>query len=403
MAVLYSSRMESLGFFDTLTGYIYVIPGWGIDGLNAVTCSKGSTSHRALADLTSELHEGTIRWQYGYLYVSGEDYERDIASFNCNDAAEGAGSNRSFLSALLLNPDGSITFYRANGPADESLIIGTSAPGVFIRDGSIHALQFRFSFPAFNEIHYEFLINDVSVLSGIHTTTQSFTCMAGSVGSAGDLTFYPEETKHYWLRFNNTTDPYLSGPVCHLQVERTGINFVAFKHYAKIGTGAFTDHISSLVEVIIDDADDPVSYVPNNAVPIAMAACSGAPPTLPPFVPPSSTTETRLIRRLRCAPHLTQENTRVFYHRFELDLERGVGLPSGPGADPLVQLRCSRDGGQTWGAPLTLHAGALGAYTQRVLAWRLGYARDMVFEVTVTDPVAWSLVGAWLDLAPGTS
>src|SRR5262245_55448816 len=91
----------------------------------------------------------------------------------------------------------------------------------------------------------------------------------------------------------------------------------------------------------------------------------------------------RLIRRLRRAPHLTNENKRVFYRTFKLDLERGVGLPSGQGSDPQVMLRVSRDGGRTWGEPLTLHAGALGAYTQRVIARRLGHARDLVFEVTV--------------------
>ena len=67
----------------------------------------------------------------------------------------------------------------------------------------------------------------------------------------------------------------------------------------------------------------------------------------------------------------------------------------------MVTLRVSRDGGFTWGESVTMAAGAIGTYTQRVLARRLGHARDMVFEVTVTDPIAWSLVGAWLDLEPG--
>jgi len=48
-------------------------------------------------------------------------------------------------------------------------------------------------------------------------------------------------------------------------------------------------------------------------------------------------------------------------------------------------------------------AGRLGDYTVRAIARRLGQARDTVFEVTVSDPVAWALVGAWLELEPGTS
>ena len=46
-------------------------------------------------------------------------------------------------------------------------------------------------------------------------------------------------------------------------------------------------------------------------------------------------------------------------------------------------------------------AGKLGDYTQRVQARRLGHGRDTVFEVVVSDPIAWSLVGAWLELEPG--
>jgi hypothetical protein len=131
------------------------------------------------------------------------------------------------------------------------------------------------------------------------------------------------------------------------------------------------------------------------------------PPTpaeeLPPYVSPSYFEDPRIIRRLRRAPHLSQENVRVFYRKIELDLERGVGLPSGQGADPLVMLRLSRDGGHTWSEPVEMSAGQIGVYTQRVIARRLGAARDTVFEVTVSDPVAWSLVNAWLDLEAGTS
>ena len=129
----------------------------------------------------------------------------------------------------------------------------------------------------------------------------------------------------------------------------------------------------------------------------------GPPVETPPTVAPSYFEDPRIIRRLRRAPHLAQENVRVFYRTFELDLERGVGLSAGQGSDPLVMLRVSRDGGHTWGEPQTMRAGRLGAFTQRVIARRLGSARDMVFEVTVSDPVAWSVVQAWLDLEAGTS
>ena len=123
----------------------------------------------------------------------------------------------------------------------------------------------------------------------------------------------------------------------------------------------------------------------------------------PPPPTPAYTLDERHIRRLRRAPHVNHEHQRVFFRSFELDLERGQGLATGQGEDPLITLRLSRDGGQTWGEPIPMHAGRLGAYTQRVIARRLGHGRDVVFEVTVSDPVAWSLVGAWLNLEPGTS
>jgi len=120
-------------------------------------------------------------------------------------------------------------------------------------------------------------------------------------------------------------------------------------------------------------------------------------------VPASYHLEERLIRRLRRAPHLANEHLRTFYKKFELDLERGVGRPTGQGEDPMVMLRLSRDGGHTWSEPVLMSAGRLGVYTQRVIARRLGLGRDVVFEVTVSDPVAWSLVQAWLDLEAGTN
>lgn len=108
-----------------------------------------------------------------------------------------------------------------------------------------------------------------------------------------------------------------------------------------------------------------------------------------------------LIRRLRRAPHLSNENRRVFYRTFELDLKRGIGTPRPPGDDPQVLLRMSRDGGRTWGEEIRLPAGKIGEYTRRARAARLGPARMAVFEVVVSDPVPWALVGAWLELESG--
>jgi hypothetical protein len=113
-----------------------------------------------------------------------------------------------------------------------------------------------------------------------------------------------------------------------------------------------------------------------------------------------------VIRRVRRAPVLSDSNTRLYFSRFELDLEPGLGIPGGDGADPVVSLRYSHDAGKTWAtaADRTADSGAQGEYRTRVFWTRLGSSRNRVFEVVMSDPAPWRLVGAFLDLrvAEGT-
>lgn len=118
---------------------------------------------------------------------------------------------------------------------------------------------------------------------------------------------------------------------------------------------------------------------------------------------PLPTAQSRLIRRLRRAPHLSAEEVRQFFASFQLDLQAGVGLSTGQGLDPLVCLRWSDNGGKTWSNEHFVSAGKVGQYARRALWRRLGYGRDRVFEVTVSDPVAWRLLDAYLQVGQGTS
>lgn len=104
----------------------------------------------------------------------------------------------------------------------------------------------------------------------------------------------------------------------------------------------------------------------------------------------------RAIRRVRRSPAINKEHHRLFFDRFELLLQAGIGTQTGQGANPLVMLRLSNDGGMTWGNEITCGAGRVGQYTARVLFWRLGMARDRVFEVSVSDPVPWRVTAAYL-------
>jgi hypothetical protein len=111
----------------------------------------------------------------------------------------------------------------------------------------------------------------------------------------------------------------------------------------------------------------------------------------------------RTLRRLRRAPHLSKENTLIAFDKLQLDLEVGLGLATGQGEDPQIMLRWSNDGGQTWGNEHWVSGGLQGAYRARAIWRRLGAARDRVFEVSVTDPIPWRIIDAWIDVRGGSS
>ncbi len=128
---------------------------------------------------------------------------------------------------------------------------------------------------------------------------------------------------------------------------------------------------------------------------------------LPPTPPtPAYYTEEVFMRRLRRSPHVSAEDTWVFYRRFQIDLDTGIGLDGAEcadGANPQVMLRWSDDDGETWSNEQWVSAGRIGEYDARAEWRRLGRGRDRVFEVVVSDPVAWMIVAAYLDLEKGTS
>lgn len=120
----------------------------------------------------------------------------------------------------------------------------------------------------------------------------------------------------------------------------------------------------------------------------------------------------RLIRRLRQSPHLSDEQIRLFFHRFQLDLEVGLGLPHGRvnryglletvGVEPDLMLQWSDDGGHTWSDEHWMTAGRLGQYRFRVIWRRLGKGRNRTWRLTMSDPVAWRLLDAYVEVEKGT-
>lgn len=98
--------------------------------------------------------------------------------------------------------------------------------------------------------------------------------------------------------------------------------------------------------------------------------------------------------RLRSSPHISADLRRVPHTSIQFDIETGLGLQQGQGSDPQAMLRWSDDGGHTWSNQKYCSLGTAGKYKRRVRFTRLGQARDRVYELSVADPVSFTILGA---------
>jgi hypothetical protein len=149
------------------------------------------------------------------------------------------------------------------------------------------------------------------------------------------------------------------------------------------------------------------------------------------------------IRRLRRAPHLVSNYQRQYFDELQIYFEAGVGqggvsieqpqnyvgstyfiqagdtfsiggfetiflgeplTTSGTEItlnNPQAMLRYSDDAGSTWSNENWVQIGQQGQYKNRAIWRRLGWARDRVFEVVVTDPIKAVIVAANLKANQG--
>ena len=107
------------------------------------------------------------------------------------------------------------------------------------------------------------------------------------------------------------------------------------------------------------------------------------------------------IRRLRRAVHITTDLQRQYFEEFQIQFQPGVGLSTGQGDDPQAMLRWSNDGGSTWSNEHWTSIGKIGAYQNRAIWRRLGWSRDRIFEVAMTDPIKAVVVSANLKASAG--
>jgi len=107
------------------------------------------------------------------------------------------------------------------------------------------------------------------------------------------------------------------------------------------------------------------------------------------------------IRRLRRATHLTTDLQRQYFDSFQIQFQPGVGLTTGQGDDPQAMLRWSNDGGSTWSNEHWVSIGKIGQYANRALWRRLGWSRDRIFEVAISDPIKAVVISAELKASAG--
>jgi len=137
------------------------------------------------------------------------------------------------------------------------------------------------------------------------------------------------------------------------------------------------------------------------------------------------------VRRLRRAPHLVTDLQRQYFDELQIQFQPAVGLApttssssttavagiaiaglavagttgistsSTAGVNPQAMLRWSSDGGSTWSNEHWVSIGKQGKYKNRAIWRRLGWSRDRVFEVVVSDPVFATIVSSNLKSSVG--
>lgn len=88
----------------------------------------------------------------------------------------------------------------------------------------------------------------------------------------------------------------------------------------------------------------------------------------------------------------------IEWSRFKIIMEQGVGLITGQGEVPKIQLEISFDGGRSWAKRGWGNVGRMGQHTLEVEFFGGDVAHDFIFRLTTSDPVPYELYSAVIDL-----
>lgn len=125
--------------------------------------------------------------------------------------------------------------------------------------------------------------------------------------------------------------------------------------------------------------------------------------TAPLLLPGTEVTED--IRCLRRFPLPFDRSLWMYINRIEFLIQAGMGLPpeTGQGDDPIITVRFSGDGGNTWHNIIQLSAGTQGQYQHRPVLNRIGKLQNGICEFVVSDPVYSYLLDAFIDAEESTA
>lgn len=110
------------------------------------------------------------------------------------------------------------------------------------------------------------------------------------------------------------------------------------------------------------------------------------------------------IKYLRATQCMDSPNGfKMTYGPLTVDMETGVGTATGQGQSPVMMLRYSNDGGQSWSNLRQSTVGEAGEYGVRCRFLQNGAGRNRVWEISMTDPVKFAVFGAYVTVTEGIS
>jgi hypothetical protein len=113
-------------------------------------------------------------------------------------------------------------------------------------------------------------------------------------------------------------------------------------------------------------------------------------------------TDGQTVQRVMTTSTLHNNRDRATMRRFELDVQRGVGLSSGQGSDPQALFQFSDDGGHTFSNEQSRSIGKIGEYKVRAIVDNWGEFYERIIKVTLSDPVPFNALTGWMEVEPGS-